>query len=241
MLSPFIGGGSIELQAASSGVRVYGYDAFSPLVDFWQALLKDPVALSNAVLSFYPMLPEMYKELRTSFDESGWAGIDAAERAARYYAMNRSSFSGIGIYGSGMSPKTERFQRAHIEHLAKFSLPRLSVDLADFRESLAQHPNTFAYCDPPYFLDGKKLYGKLHDDFDHQELARQLKSRSRWLLSYDDCAEVRELYSDFRIEVVSWSYGMASTKKDFDGTSKEVVILSNDLEGAYSSEQQLPF
>ncbi|WMT84135.1 DNA adenine methylase [Wolbachia endosymbiont of Listronotus oregonensis] len=42
LCSPFIGGGSIELALASRGTKVYGYDAFEPLVRFWQVLLKDP-------------------------------------------------------------------------------------------------------------------------------------------------------------------------------------------------------
>ena len=231
LVSPFIGGGSIELQAASCGTRVYGYDAFLPVVDFWQALLEVPAALTAKVLALHPMTSERYKELQTSYCENGWVNEDKTERAARYYAMNRSSFSGIGLYGSGMSPKTERFQVAHIRRLAAFRLPTLSVAHADFRKSLLQHPNTFAYCDPPYFLDGKRLYGKLHTDFDHALLAQILRNRKAWLLSYDDCPEVRQLYSGFRIETVSWSYGMASTGKNFDGASKEVVILSADLEG----------
>ena len=46
--SPFFGGGSIEIDLAKRGFRVYGYDAFPPLVDFWQVLLKNPNKLANA-------------------------------------------------------------------------------------------------------------------------------------------------------------------------------------------------
>ena len=46
--SPFFGGGSIEIDLAKRGFRVYGYDAFLPLVDFWQVLLKNPNKLANA-------------------------------------------------------------------------------------------------------------------------------------------------------------------------------------------------
>ena len=46
--SPFFGGGSIEIHLAKQGYRVYGYDAFPPLVDFWQVLLKNPNKLANA-------------------------------------------------------------------------------------------------------------------------------------------------------------------------------------------------
>jgi DNA adenine methylase len=38
--SPFVGGGSIELELANRGTRVFCYDNFEPLVVFWQELLK---------------------------------------------------------------------------------------------------------------------------------------------------------------------------------------------------------
>src|SRR3990167_3227313 len=40
--SPFLGGGSIEIELANKGVEVFGYDIFEPVTDFWQILLKDP-------------------------------------------------------------------------------------------------------------------------------------------------------------------------------------------------------
>jgi DNA adenine methylase len=128
-----------------------------------------------------------------------------------------------------MSPKTERFTRKHIDYLAEFKAPQLSVELSDFQKALKHRPSVFAYCDPPYFLDGKCLYGKQHLDFNHEALHRILRKRKAWLLSYDDCPEVRELYSGFRIKTVSWCYGMANQNEGFDGTSKEVLILSDDI------------
>lgn len=46
LCSPFFGGGSLEIYCAQNGIRVYGYDSFWPLVDFWQVLLKNPQKLA---------------------------------------------------------------------------------------------------------------------------------------------------------------------------------------------------
>lgn len=54
--------------------------------------------------------------------------------------------------------------------------------------------DAFIFLDPPYFT-ATKLYGKngsLHS-FDHERLAATLKgSPHRFLMTYDDCDEIRE-------------------------------------------------
>ena len=50
LCSPFLGGGSIELACASRGIAVKAYDAFEPLVNFWQYLLEDAPKLANLKL-----------------------------------------------------------------------------------------------------------------------------------------------------------------------------------------------
>jgi hypothetical protein len=41
-----------------------------------------------------------------------------------------------------------------------------------------------------------------------------------WVLSYNDSKEVRDLYKDYEIRPLEWSYSMNASKK-----SSEVVIL----------------
>ena len=49
LCSPFLGGGSIEL-ACTPKMQVYGYDVFSPLVDFWQVLIDDRNTLALSLI-----------------------------------------------------------------------------------------------------------------------------------------------------------------------------------------------
>ena len=51
--SPFLGGGSVELLCANGGMRVYGYDKFEPLVDFWNCLIKKPDELAQLVAGWW--------------------------------------------------------------------------------------------------------------------------------------------------------------------------------------------
>jgi len=36
--------------------------------------------------------------------------------------------------------------------------------------------------------------GNLHDSFDHEKLHNLLTNRSDWVMSYNDCEEIREMY-----------------------------------------------
>jgi DNA adenine methylase len=69
-----------------------------------------------------------------------------------------------------------------------------------------------------------KLYGvegDMHSFFPHMALYSILRKRDKWILSYNDCEEVRELYRDYQIHDAEWTYGMNKSKK-----SSEIVITN---------------
>lgn len=76
-------------------------------------------------------------------------------RAAVFFVLNRSSFSGITLSG-GMSPGHPRFTESAIQRLREFRAPNLTVDSADFKDTLSRFPNDFLYLDPPY-ANGERL------------------------------------------------------------------------------------
>lgn len=42
MISPFMGGGGLELQIAASGIHVHAYDTSKFISEFWKGFLLDP-------------------------------------------------------------------------------------------------------------------------------------------------------------------------------------------------------
>ena len=236
LVSPFMGGGSVELAVASKGARVYGYDAFEPLVFFWQAVLNYPESLAGVVRQYHPLDSRDFYELQKLMK----AGeiTDRQRIAAVFFALNRASFSGVTLSG-GMSPSHPRFTQDTIQQLKRFHSPRLTVEKADFAESIARHPDDFLYCDPPYLLENSNLYGKngnMHAGFDHQKLASLLKGREKWVLSYNDSAEIRDLYAGEGREVVSlnWHYSMNGAKK-----GNEILILSPDSIACFNEKREV--
>ena len=242
LCSPFLGGGSIELAVAARGTKVYGYDIFKPIVWFWQSLLSDPHKLAdladayriqqNYIHQGQPLvargLPKAdFLKFRDEIaDDLKNKRSFSHERASKVYAINRSSFSGATFSG-GFSERASyaRYTDSSIERIRKFKQPNLTVKCADFKDSMTTHPNMFLYLDPPYLLEKKKnkLYGEkgdTHMDFDHEGLHALLTARSGWVLSYNNCPQIRDMYKNYKILDAEWAYGMNKSKK-----SSELIII----------------
>lgn len=221
LCAPFFGGGSIELACVARGMKVYGYDLFRPLVDFWREAIKDPVRLTREVRRFYPLSRERFYDLQKRHQNLQ----DPLERAAVFYVLNRASFSGSTLSG-GMSPGHPRFTESSLQRLADFKAPGLKVARGDFRKTIPKHADDFLYLDPPYLISNT-LYGvkgDTHRDFPHEELRELLVEREGWILSYNNCSEILYLYRGFPVVFPEWKYGMSNDK-----SSKEVLIFSKDL------------
>ena len=153
---------------------------------------------------------------------------NALERAVKYFVINRCSFSGATLSG-GFSEESskKRFTKSSIDRVRQVDLSDVDVHDEDFTTFLATHGKGrkgFVFVDPPYYLEKSRLYGNngdLHENFDNEGLRKALGRVERdWVLTYNDAPYIRELYKDYDIVDVAWSYGMNSTK-----ASSEIVII----------------
>lgn len=127
------------------------------------------------------------------------------ERAARWYYLNRVSYSGIMKrencffgYGDKFSMQPKNWRR----HLLRTSARLQGVDILnkDFEEVIEDAPSgAFLFIDPPYFnRDQDKFYTYTFTKGDHNRLMEVLKRRAeevRFLLTYDNEPEIREMYA----------------------------------------------
>lgn len=221
IVSPFFGGGSVEIACADRmNIPVYGYDLFLPLVKFWQCEKEDPSRLADVIESFHPLMDEQFKIFKKDILN---LELDDYEVAAKFFILNRSSFSGLTLSG-GKSPGFQRFTKNSISKVRRFECDNLMwVKEMDFEESISSHPDSFIFADPPYMIEGKLYgrYGDLHFGMeDHERLRSILSSRDRWMLCYNDCEKIRDLYEGFEISCPEWSYGISKRR------SSEILILS---------------
>jgi site-specific DNA-adenine methylase len=224
LVSPFFGGGSLEILAGCSGIQVFGYD-FSPrTVTFWENCLTNPRMLADRVMEqFFPMSEQMFNQVKAAMPE-----MKGIELAAAFYAVNRSCRSGNMLNGGfnnpgNKNPINNRYNQSGIDRLAKFSSPGIvSVQCMDYKDSIRRHPSDFLYLDPPYDLKDMFVYDG-HDCFSHEEFARIIKARGNWICCYGDCELIRKLYHGYKALVLKWEQGCS--KKPCN----EIVILSSDF------------
>jgi DNA adenine methylase len=226
LVSPFLGGGNLEVTCARNGVQVFGSDVLGPLVNFWQHVLSNPDGLSEAV----------QKYLTASVNDNAFRQVqeylplmpDGLEKAAVFYVVNRHSYLGLTLSGGMRS--SANFGENQIEKLRSFHAPLLTVDHLDFRQALMRNSSAFAYLDPPYEFVNEtrnRLYGvkgDAHRGFDHDALFEAVADRKSWIMSLNADQHVLDRYAGFPIAFPRWSYGMSKTS-----ASNEVLIFSNDL------------
>jgi len=200
IVSPFIGGGSLEVRWANElDIEVIGYDVFDMLVNFWEVLLEQPTELAKELSKITPD-DKTYKEVKdillhldkTQDLLSGWKTnsykrevmitLNELEQASFYYFNHNTSY-GPGYLGwpSSVYLQPDKWKNM-ISKIRSFECPNLKVYQESFETSIPKHPNDLLYLDPPYYLqqdsDNKMFKGIYpmrnipvhHDSFDHEKL-----------------------------------------------------------------------
>ena len=237
---PMVGGGSVYLHARSIGFaqKYWINDKFKELIAFWQTVQHQ---------SDCSRLQRELEQLRSKFKNADKIKqyflksrleepIDKYRAAFLFFFFNRVTFSGTTRAGGfSSSASVSRFTASSIIRLAAMpeALRDTKITSTDFAKVIqAAGRDVFLFLDPPYFT-ANKLYGKngrLHD-FDHEMLASLLKkTKHRFLLTYDDCAEIRQLYKWANIHEWQLQYGMNNCSADnLSKIGSELFICNYEL------------
>ena len=222
MVSPFCGGCHIELDCAYNGMVVYASDIYKDLINFWQHLQDHPQAMYDKGSSYLAHSTAEYNALKDKYKHAA----DPLDKAALFYAVHKSSYSGTGFAG-GWHGKQKHFtmHSKSVKAMQTFSCQNMVFECLDFEHALAKHKDLFAYLDPPYMIEySSNLYGnkgELHAAFDHDRLCKVLRSRQTpWALSYNDSKEIMQMYKGYRYKYPVWHWGMSNR------SSNEVLIMN---------------
>jgi DNA adenine methylase len=257
IVSPFLGGGSLEVHWASMGKQVIGYDLFDVLVNFWNVLLNNKDEMVEKLKEITPTseeysrikeilmkwdnTQEMLKDWKTEhYKREDMIKLDNITAAAYYYFNHNTSY-GPGYLGwaSSVYLKPNKWN-GMIDKISKFNLPNLSVKQGSFENVLPNHTEDFLYLDPPYFLekdsDNKMFTGIYpmrnipvhHDGFNHELLRDLLKNhKGGFVLSYNNCETIRNYYSEFELHYPSWNYSMGNGEKRIGKNRIEAGITNS--------------
>jgi DNA adenine methylase len=170
------------------------------------------------------------------------------DKASRWYYLNRTSYSGIMQmkncywgYGDKYSMRPENWPRNILRTSSK--LQDVILSTRDFSEILDDvEDNSFLFIDPPYFnADQDKFYTRFFTRSDHNRLCECLKKHSKrikFLLTYDDCYEIHDMYSwTGNLLSKEWNYTLNRTddqkhnskRKGTRYKGKELFIMNYEL------------
>jgi len=157
-------------------------------------------------------------------------GLTEIERAARWFLRNKLSFAGHGKHFAiaRTQPLGARSQRMAAIRALSQRLDRTTIENRNWEQILDSYdsPTAFFFCDPPYFDDG----GKCYEGWSREELARfcaRLKTlKGRWLMTFQDCREVRQHMTGHPIKAITRARGIVNKSVTDAGTYREVIITS---------------
>lgn len=228
IISPFFGGGSFEFHMQNKyNLRIIANDKFTPLSNFWQTCKSNKAEL---VAELEKKIDKITKAVFLEYRAQIMEEHRQLEQSVMYFIINRCSFSGATLSG-GFSQESSknRFTQSSIKKIEQLELDNFEISNLDFTDFLAQLPASqrdLLFLDPPYYLErGSKLYGKsgdMHEGFPHELLFQVIAVRQNWIMTYNDCKYIRDLYKDYIIIPAKWSYGMNKTK-----ISSEIVIIGH--------------
>jgi DNA adenine methylase len=226
LVSPFVGGASVEIAVAKEiGIPVMAYDIFDILVNYWQIQITKPQDLYSLLKQLKPN-HETYAQIKQELKKH-WLGKIRLEpiTLAAYYYFNHNLSYGPGFLGwlSSVYAKQDVYDRM-IKKVRDFRVDNLWVESADFSEVIENYKNEFLYCDPPYYIgEDSTLFRGLypqrnfpvhHDGFKHELLRDLLHShQGGFILSYNDSPTIREWYKNFEIIELPVHYTMGQGEK----------------------------
>lgn len=147
--------------------------------------------------------------------------------------LNRTNRSGIlkaGVIGgkkqSGTYKLDCRFnKKSLIEKIKiiasyKSRIKLYNMDAEKFiKLSISKTKDSLTFFDPPYYIKGSSLYTNFYSHQNHVDLKNTIVSHIRdkkWILTYDLCPEIAELYSDFDNIEYTLNYSVANKSKGME-------------------------
>lgn len=150
------------------------------------------------------------------------------KRAAYFYQIIRESYaSGLDSFASQPHSMWNNFP---LIHEAARRLQKVVIENKDFEKLIKQYdrPESFFYCAPPYY-DTEDYYEDVgFTRKDHERLAESLcNMQGKFLLSYNDCPEIRELYSRDGVVIESTSRLSNIAQRYEAGKQYAELLISN--------------
>lgn len=237
----FGGAGWVLFHKPPDSFEVFN-DANSNLVNLYRCVRDNPRKLIYK-LKFMINSRDDFRYIAEQRRNGLFARFHDYDRAAKFYYLIVNSYAN----------KTMQYCCKSISMWAKFPLieraaarlQSVTVENRDFEALIKQYdrPNSFFYCDPPYYST-ESFYKDV--DFTHKDHERLrntlLEIDGKFLVSYNDCPEIRALWDieGIYIEEISRPNNLA-LRYEIGSEFRELFISNYDTSERRNLNRQLSF
>lgn len=216
---PFLGGGAVFFALQPQKFLVS--DVNPELINLYTVIRDDVDALISHLGSMETSAEEYYR-IRSLDRDDAWARVTQVERAARTIYLNRTGYNGLYRvnragqfnvpYGRHVNPRIlhEESLRAVSSYL---NTAQGQISCASYQETIADlREGDFVYFDPPYdpVSQSASFTSYTSDGFSREDqialrdTCRELNDKGvKFMLSNSATPFIRDLYSEFTVELVS--------------------------------------
>lgn len=243
---PFAGGAgaSLALLFLEEAHEIFINDVDPAIHDFWWSIVNRPQPFVD-LLSRTEVSMEEWSRQREIYRDRG--RVSRLRRGFAAFYLNRCNRSGIIMNGGPIGGVKQMGEWKLDARFNKPELRRRCEKVADYRDRIhvcskdglafienLDAASTMFLIDPPYFMKGPTLYLNALDKEYHTALAARLKTMqdAAWVLTYDDCPQIRGLYRGWAtIRPFALRYSASARRK-----GKEVLIVPKWMDLPKSQE-----
>lgn len=239
-VEPFAGGAglAIKLLLNNKVKRIILNDKDPAIFCFWYTILNHTEAFCEKI-DKTPVTVEEWKNQKSIFN-LGQENNTLLDYAFSVFFLNRTNVSGIlkgGVIGGqeqdGNYKINARYNKEELKKrirniaINKNRIIILNLDANELisGDYLKYYKKVFINFDPPYVKKGSQLYMNFFKEDDHIRLFKNIKKISKkWIVTYDICDFINDLYKNYRYEYIDVRYSAKQKKK-----AKEYMFFSKNI------------
>jgi len=238
-IEPYAGGAGIALHLLFSGhaSHIHINDLSKSIYAFWQVVLEDTDNICRLINDTPVDICTWFKQREVQAHPEQYSTL---ELGFSTFFLNRTNHSGIitgGVIGGqnqdGPWKLDARYNKTNlisrIEKISRVS-DHITIYNQDAEEFISEVIPTLplqslVYLDPPYYAKGRDLYENHYVSDDHLTISNLVGDiNQKWIVSYDDTPETREMYRGYENLLYQLSYSAADHYK-----GAEIMFFSDNL------------
>ena len=246
-VEPFCGGAGLGLALLYNNLinKLIINDSDPFIHALWFEILNNPRNLKDYISNIKVDVQEFKRRKELYSCDTNSNQLSNLEKALTCLFINRTTRSGI-YYAGPIGGKKQKDWKIYARWKPKQLIEKIdlinqmkdkielhNIDYHSFISGIINSTNKkiienyLFFLDPPYYKKGKNLYFHYFEEEQHKRLSDLLKKMSgshNWIVTYDSCTEVKELYQFAKRNEGRVSYSVAGKKE-----KTELIYFSDSI------------